>query len=420
MSPRLPRSPCPDRFRPPCCRPPPNSAPPSPACSRGATHRPLDGPERRAAVLLVLYDRDRAPHLLLTKRTTPWCTTPARCRCPGAGVDPATATWPPRRCGRRTRSSASRRTRCACSAGWTTCTPWPRTSSSAPSSPGSPRACARCPTRRRSPASWRCRSPSCCEADAACPPSRTASRCATRCGRGRVGRHRPHPAGVRPDRARRAGPAGRGPAERQAALAPSGSGTRRASIDGGSEGRAGPAAPASPPKASASSRAIWAVSSGLTRVVGREGLASDTTRSRTCRAKCGVAAPTIGASSSSDGTCARAADGHEPIVADRRPARPSHDPPMGPLRRGSWGLPRAAGRPGPALVVLGDHPRHGARVDQGRRRRVVRRRAPHRGRGAAAGPVAHAVNDVGLALGDRSRSRPPRVAEAARSCRPAC
>lgn len=53
--------------------------------------RPLEvpGPGRRAAVLLVLYDRDGAPHLLLTKRSDALPSHPGQIALPGGVIDDA-------------------------------------------------------------------------------------------------------------------------------------------------------------------------------------------------------------------------------------------------------------------------------------------------------------------------------------------
>lgn len=81
----------------------PGSLPPAllpPAAELGAalagvlarrTHRPLEGPAHRAAVLLVLYDLDRAPHLLLTKRTSTLAHHPGQVSLPGGRVEPGDA-----------------------------------------------------------------------------------------------------------------------------------------------------------------------------------------------------------------------------------------------------------------------------------------------------------------------------------------
>jgi 8-oxo-dGTP pyrophosphatase MutT (NUDIX family) len=48
----------------------------------------LDEPGRRAAVLLVLYDREEKPHLLLTKRTETMPSHPGQISLPGGVTEP--------------------------------------------------------------------------------------------------------------------------------------------------------------------------------------------------------------------------------------------------------------------------------------------------------------------------------------------
>lgn len=50
--------------------------------------REIPGPGRRAAVLVVLYDHDAAPHLLLTKRSDTLPSHPGQISLPGGVIDP--------------------------------------------------------------------------------------------------------------------------------------------------------------------------------------------------------------------------------------------------------------------------------------------------------------------------------------------
>lgn len=51
----------------------------------------LPGPERRAAVLIVLYERDGEPHLLLTKRADDLSSHPGQISLPGGVIEPTDA-----------------------------------------------------------------------------------------------------------------------------------------------------------------------------------------------------------------------------------------------------------------------------------------------------------------------------------------
>jgi 8-oxo-dGTP pyrophosphatase MutT (NUDIX family) len=54
-------------------------------------HAPLEAPGLRAAVLVVLYDREGAPHLLLTKRTSTLPRHPGQISLPGGRPEPGDA-----------------------------------------------------------------------------------------------------------------------------------------------------------------------------------------------------------------------------------------------------------------------------------------------------------------------------------------
>jgi len=58
---------------------------------RGRRPVELDEPGRRAAVLLVLYDRAERPHLLLTKRTDTMPSHPGQISLPGGVAEPGDA-----------------------------------------------------------------------------------------------------------------------------------------------------------------------------------------------------------------------------------------------------------------------------------------------------------------------------------------
>lgn len=82
----------------PCPPPPPRAVPALAhlgAALEGALRdrrpRPQPGPGRRAAVLIVLYDRDGSPHLLLTKRSDDLPAHPGQISLPGGVVDPTDA-----------------------------------------------------------------------------------------------------------------------------------------------------------------------------------------------------------------------------------------------------------------------------------------------------------------------------------------
>ncbi|WP_217912964.1 NUDIX hydrolase [Miltoncostaea marina] len=55
---------------------------------RGRSVAELPGPGRRAAVLIVLYDIDDAPHLMLTKRSDDLPSHPGQISLPGGVIDP--------------------------------------------------------------------------------------------------------------------------------------------------------------------------------------------------------------------------------------------------------------------------------------------------------------------------------------------
>jgi 8-oxo-dGTP pyrophosphatase MutT (NUDIX family) len=54
---------------------------------RGRVPREIPGPGRRAAVLLVIYDRDGEPHVLLTKRSEALPSHPGQISLPGGVID---------------------------------------------------------------------------------------------------------------------------------------------------------------------------------------------------------------------------------------------------------------------------------------------------------------------------------------------